>query len=1366
MDRTLRSFYGPIEDENISNIIDLGIKYTKEVINSILNNIFLQIIDTNEKSLLEHSKIEEEKFKNLKQDIDFKFGQPKEIKYKKKFSDNKGVYYYPLTKNFISIEEEKKFNHYYGEEYVDRVSRIDKSNKKESYLQDDLITNLIFLFLINSKITDYDLLKSIKSTFKIKNFSRNDIIKRIKLLYDRYHGFLDEGKSEFWYMSCKMPEIKNILTLFQNNKQIYCNIDNIYDCSLHSSNDPNFDNPSCYDQIKYLKSYKKLLEYSVDYLYKGINEIVNNNDNHMIIDNNNDNEINDESIQNSLSRSEDKKNKEAGKINNLVYNENNMNNDLISNASSKIQSYNNSKENEEINSEIILENKDGSTKIIYLNKKKDDEITNNVNNINNINNVNNVNIGNNKDALKNHIIDLILEFNQTLKNIKCHSSVVSHIKKVKYMLKEEKKPCSELCYKNFLLCDENIYNQSFILSINKEFPVVYELLFIKFLQMVKFDPCRIFKLMKSFINIKDNENNSSFKLNCSDIYIHLLSQKFRLKNIIKKELFDLNIKERELGKKCRASLTPIQSKKIEENHLKKQNLTYIPCVHFGNEICDEKCPCSKRGYCEIYCKCNQILCKFASHGCHCSKGDCTTNHCPCYINGRECNPQKCKNCNIINNNDRCKNIQLQQDFESKLIVGMSDIAGWGLFANEDIKKDSLIGEYKGELINDDIVNKRDKFKDYEGSTYMFKLDDEYTVDSRRMGNMLRYANHSKINSNSYTKIIFSRGHRKIGLFAKKNIKKGEEILFDYDGQGILVKQFSWINNEKKLTNHNVNNEKASSNINSVNNSNNINNINNSNTNINNNEKTNIININVNNDIINNNINIINNHINTNINNNIFSKRKPKTRNVGTSSIINLIDDSTDKDKIFQEKNNNKKEISLKEIVLKNEINENIINKNDTENPILEKKEQKNEHTNLIDMLSDKNFCQNKTNHTKYLFKTEEDQIKDIRSNYEKNKDKNIFDLMIKIRENLSRGERTTRFISRKRSEPTNENLYQTNNLNFGINLNNNTNNNNNINESNIINNNENKDNIIDNIFQKNQNLKSPLFQEVKKYIEEKDEIQNEKEMKINIEIDKEENEFKLRTPIFAGEIRENNKTMNDDYSNKNKISYNFITCEYFNNNNPLNNQIKKQNSNHININNNYNSPFNIPELSNSNFNFINNNISTNNSININNEKNFNKFNNNLNTINNNISLINNLNNHEPKIKISNTIYNLSTIRVLLKFENPIINDFSFYSNVNTDKLKKIENLEVKPLDLTEYNLNIDFDKDICGYLIKNISNNGSRIFKDYLDCFESKSYYCYIPEINCDLYIISKGPYYNQIDKKYDFNIGKNKKLFFIIKNK
>ena len=81
-------------------------------------------------------------------------------------------------------------------------------------------------------------------------------------------------------------------------------------------------------------------------------------------------------------------------------------------------------------------------------------------------------------------------------------------------------------------------------------------------------------------------------------------------------------------------------------------------------------------------------------------------------------------------------------------------------------------------------------------------------------------------------------------------------------------------------------------------------------------------------------------------------------------------------------------------------------------------------------------------------------------------------------------------------------------------------------------------------------------------------------------------------------------------------------------------------------------------------------------------------------------------------------------------------------------------------------MSIDFDKDICGYLIKNITNQGFRIFKDYLDYFENMSYHCLIPEINAELYIISKGPLYNQIEEKYDFNNGKNKKLLFIIKSK
>ena len=1343
-------------------------------------------------------------------------------------------------------------------------------------------------------------------TCKMKYFSKDDIIKRIKILYDRYHGLLDETKSEFWYMSCKKYENKNILTLFQNNKQIYCNIDRIYDCSIHSSIDPNFDNPSSYDEIKYLKTYKKLLERSIEFLYgENNNNSEINNNNNMIIDSQTENDNNDESLPISSSRSDDKKNKEKDKemINNL------NNNDLVSNASSKILSYTNSKEVEENNSEIILENKDGTNKIIFLNKKKEEENTNGINN-----NTNN-NSSNGSDTLKNHIMELILEFNQNLKSLKCHSSVVSQIKRIKEMKREDKKPCSELCYKNFLLCDENCINQYYLSSKDRPFPLTLELLLMKFVQMIKYDPCRLSKLIKPFIG-KDKDN-INYKVNCCDIYFYLLSKKYNIKNVIRKELFDLNIKERELSKKSRCSFTQPQIKKIEENNLKRMNLTYTPCFHFGNEICDEKCSCYKRGYCEFYCKCNQTLCKFAYHGCHCSKGDCTTNHCPCYINGRECNPHSCKNCNLQNqNNNRCKNLQLQQDYESKLIVGLSDIAGWGLFANEDIKKDCLIGEYKGELINDDIVNNRDRFKDYERSTYMFKLDDEYTVDSRRMGNVLRYANHSKINSNSYTKIVFSGGHRKIGLYAKKNIKKGEEILFDYDGQGILGKQFPWINNEKKVIMHN------NANTNNNTNNQNYNNItykpSNEVAKIPKEKNHMISNFSFNNDLINDNNYDIKKKNDRLSSPNLFNENKIEDKfiekkstafkeinknkisdfNLNKGNSINTINKTMN----YMNKNvnnnnnmNNKNLNIINSILNKNanyknnmnsntfNMNENLINYNEEPQikspiikPYLDKKNfihieepQKEKNKNLIDLLSDKNFIKlndNKNNSTKKLFKIEEEEdIKEIRSKYERNKENsNVFDFMIKIRDNLAHSDKSTKVLNKKRYEPKFENK------SFSVN-NNNDNMNNNI-DNTLMKNNENNDNaIIDNILKKgNSNSKSSFLKDVKKFIDEKDDIQSEKEMKINIEIHKDDLEFKLKKPIFVGEMfqpgekeakpkmRYNfinsekliyplNKTIKKENNNTNIIntpnfgiqnkSFSFINNKFeinninnnsknninnninnniFNSNSKVNNKninnlnnktVSHPNNNLININNNsYNNNINSPNnnsislnnnsisLNNNSISPNNNNISPNNinispnNINIspNNINNFsnnignsfnninifpNNINNSSNKINNSSNANNNINddtqnnnNNQANLKLMNNIYNLGTIRMEIEFDNPIIGDFSFFSPVNSDKLKKIDSLKFKAEDIKDKVININFDKDICGYLLKSFLNKGNRIFKDYLDCFNSMAYYCLIPEINSELYIISKGPLFNKIEEKYDFNNGKNKKLLFIIK--
>ena len=692
----------------------------------------------------------------------------KALYYERKLPDNKGIYYYPLKRNFASIEEEKNYIHYYGEDVIDRVSRLNESvYKKDNFIQDDVITNFIFIFLLNKFKDNPDLIKMMKSTLKKKVLTKNDIIKRAKLLYDRYHGINADNVYDFSFLSCKKNESANILTLFQNNKQLYCNIDNIYDCSFHTAIEPNFDNPSCYDQFKYLLSFKNLLEYSIYILENfDINKINCLEDKEIIndefiyhIDNNND----------SMSNTSTKNVSNSNLNSNSNTNQNSTINDENINMNNNTSTNNNN--NDSPDNEIIIENSNGNIKTINC-----------ANFIENENNSENLNF-------KTYIIKLIQNYNQILSNGEFQEEFNHPIKKIRHSsnhISNSPPPCSDFCFKNLLICDNDLIEKAFKETANRKFPVIYELLFIKFLQMLKYNPCSVCKLLKHIINKEHN-----FNIECYEIYFHMINAKYNINKIINKNLLNINLKEKEILKKN------LQSRKTEEKNLKNKYLPYTPCAHFGNEPCDENCPCSEREYCERYCKCNKLLCKF-SHphlGCHCFKGDCVTNHCPCYVNAKECDPILCKNCSKINS--KCKNRQLYLNCQAKIIVGISKIAGWGLYANEPIKKDALIGEYKGELINEDITNKRDRFKIYENSTYMFTLDDEYTIDSRKIGNMLRYANHSKKNANSYPRVVFCGGHHRIGLFAKRHINKGEEIKFDYDGQNILSKQFPWINDEKE-----------------------------------------------------------------------------------------------------------------------------------------------------------------------------------------------------------------------------------------------------------------------------------------------------------------------------------------------------------------------------------------------------------------------------------------------------------------------------------------------------------------------------------------------------------------------------------------
>ena len=108
----------------------------------------------------------------------------------------------------------------------------------------------------------------------------------------------------------------------------------------------------------------------------------------------------------------------------------------------------------------------------------------------------------------------------------------------------------------------------------------------------------------------------------------------------------------------------------------------------------------------------------------------------------------------------------------KLLVKKSKTHNKGLFAGEDISKNTFIIEYEGEKITSKEAERRAlKEKDV---TYQFILNSRYVIDGRK-GNVSRFVNHS---CDPNCKYIFKRG--KILYYAKKNIKKGEELTIDYE----------------------------------------------------------------------------------------------------------------------------------------------------------------------------------------------------------------------------------------------------------------------------------------------------------------------------------------------------------------------------------------------------------------------------------------------------------------------------------------------------------------------------------------------------------------------------------------------------------
>ena len=97
----------------------------------------------------------------------------------------------------------------------------------------------------------------------------------------------------------------------------------------------------------------------------------------------------------------------------------------------------------------------------------------------------------------------------------------------------------------------------------------------------------------------------------------------------------------------------------------------------------------------------------------------------------------------------------------------------GLYANCDISRGTKIIEYKGKIVSVKQSNSNPKY-DNNKAIYLFNINKRYDLDGDFKFNTARLINHS-CDPNCE---VFGSG-LKVWVFAMKNIKKDEELSYDY-----------------------------------------------------------------------------------------------------------------------------------------------------------------------------------------------------------------------------------------------------------------------------------------------------------------------------------------------------------------------------------------------------------------------------------------------------------------------------------------------------------------------------------------------------------------------------------------------------------
>ncbi|XP_068502984.1 histone-lysine N-methyltransferase ASHH3 isoform X4 [Phaseolus vulgaris] len=128
----------------------------------------------------------------------------------------------------------------------------------------------------------------------------------------------------------------------------------------------------------------------------------------------------------------------------------------------------------------------------------------------------------------------------------------------------------------------------------------------------------------------------------------------------------------------------------------------------------------------------------------------------------------------------CLNKPFQNRPAKKMKLVKTEKCGSGIVADEDIKLGEFVIEYVGEVIDDKTCEERLWNMKHRGETnfYLCEINRDMVIDATYKGNKSRYINHSCCPNTEMQKWIID-GETRIGIFATRDIQKGEHLTYDY-----------------------------------------------------------------------------------------------------------------------------------------------------------------------------------------------------------------------------------------------------------------------------------------------------------------------------------------------------------------------------------------------------------------------------------------------------------------------------------------------------------------------------------------------------------------------------------------------------------